>query len=221
MSLAVQARHGRDAFAVGSVVGIEETTAHGGELPHQVGIISDHARGHPLHAVDSRHAVRPADQDLVLRGVAGQSLHTPLEGSGSDRRNVVHESLGLHVIQLGAHVATDRGHVRPIDRERRADGPVIVGHVKEHLRPAGRVERAHDLVRATDGDQLSIRRPARSIDRVVGDGDREGQLRLQDFAFVEIPHLEFTHPAGQPAGDRESLAIRREPRRLDAFAEAD
>ena len=72
------------------------------------------------------------------------------------------------------------------------------------------------VVGAAEGDLGAVGRPARAVDRVERDRDRERELPLGD-----VPDLDLAHPAGQAAGDGQLLAVGRERERLDPLGQAD
>ena len=78
------------------------------------------------------------------------------------------------------------------------------------------VDVANDVVSASERDLGPVGRPARTVDCVEGDGDREQQL-----AFGNVPDLNLSHPSGPAAGDRQPSAVRRKPDRLDSLGQAD
>ena len=103
------------------------------QLPQQVRIVANDAGGDAVHAVDLRRAVGAAEQNFIAQRVPHHALDAALQRAGRDRRDVIDESLRGHFDQLRRHVAADGNQVAAVDRERRAENPIVVGGLKQHL----------------------------------------------------------------------------------------
>jgi hypothetical protein len=215
LAQAVKAAPGRDALTVGAHRNAPDATLHGGELADEVGIVPDLAVHQPVHAVDLRLSVRAPDDDLVALGMAGNGGDPPLERAGRDRGDVVHEPLGGDLDELGGAVAVDGDQVGAVLGPDRAQGPVRVRRVEEHLRALQGVEGPHGVVGASDGDLRPVRGPTHAVDGVIADGNRERQLLL-DY----VPDLDLASQARAAGGDGEARPVGREPYGLDALREA-
>ena len=154
-------------------------------------------------AVELGLAVRAADHDLVALRVPGDGRDAPLEGAGGDRGDVVDEPLGGDLGQLGRHVAADRDQVRAVGREDGVEHPVVVRAHEQDLLAGLGVDGPDAVVGAAEGDLRAVGRPARAVDRVEGDRDRERELPLGD-----VPDLDLAHPRRAAAGDGQLLCRR-------------
>ena len=213
----VQAAGGGDPLAVAADRHTEDAALHGRQTADQVRVVADHAARLTEQAVDLGHAVRTADDDLVALWVPGHGTDPALQSAGRDRRDVVDEPLRGDFGQLGRSC---RGRRRPgACRRPRTPCPAPSRRGPPDTAPARRSVASMartELSRAAEGDQLAVRRPTAAVHRVVGDGGREDQLPL-----LHVPDLDFAHAARQAAGDRQPLAVRREPDGLDPLGHAD
>ena len=213
---AVEAAAGGDPLAVAADRDAIDPARQRGELADEVRIVADDADRLAEYAVELGLAVGAADDDFIPLGMAGDGGQPALEGPGRDRGDIVDEPLGGDLGQLGRHVAAERDEVRAFDREDGVERPVAVRAHEQDLLAGLGVDGPHGVVRAAEGDLGPVRRPARSIDRVISDGDGEREL-----ALVDIPDLDLAHPRGSPAGHGEPLAVGREGQRLDPLGEPD
>ena len=86
-----------------------------------------------MHLVNLRNAVRSAEQNLVAFRKSRDAGDSALECLRSNRRDVIDESLRLHLDQFRGHVATDRHQVTAVIREDRVENPVVVRTLIENL----------------------------------------------------------------------------------------
>src|SRR5439155_26440840 len=158
LALAVQAAAGGDAAAVAADGDAGDPAGHSRHLADQVRVVADGARRLAEDPVDLRAAVRAADDDLIPLRVAGDGGDAALQGARGDRGDVVHEALRGDLGQLGGHVAPDGDQVRAVGGEDGVQGPVTVRAHKEDLLAGLRVDGAHAVVGAAEGDAGAVRR---------------------------------------------------------------
>src|SRR3954471_18728870 len=97
---------------------------------------------------------------------------------------------------------------------------------EQHLLPRLGIERAKRVVRTADRHHLAIGRPARSIQRVVADHERELHLALAGIRVIriaagDVPNLQLAEPPRRAARYGQSLAIGSKSRRLDPLRLSD
>ena len=73
-----------DAFSIGGVGNAEDAALHRWEFADEVGVVPNHAFREPLHSIDLRNTVGPADEHFLAGGVTGERLNAALEGTGRD-----------------------------------------------------------------------------------------------------------------------------------------
>src|SRR5262245_4032325 len=89
-TLSIAAGADDDAAAILVVAHVEDAARHTGERADQVEVVADLSVLRAVHLIDLRHAVRAADEQLVLRRMAVDGLQSALERPGCDARDVVH-----------------------------------------------------------------------------------------------------------------------------------
>ena len=169
-----------------------------------------------VDTVDARRAVGAGDDDLVEGRMAVEAGEPTAEGTGGDRGDVVDEALRRELRELRRHIAADGDEMIPLRCEDGVEGPVFMGPLIEHLFAAGDVDRADGVVGAAEGDQLAIGRPGAAEDGVKGD-----KVGAEKRPISHVPDLDFPHPTGIAAGDRQLAAVGGEADALDPLGEAD
>ena len=169
-----------------------------------------------VDAVDARRAVGAGDNDLVEGRMAVEGGEPTAQGTGGDRGDVVDEALRREFRELRRHIAADGDDMIPLWREDGVESPVFMGPLVEHLLAAGDVDGADGVVGAAEGDQLAIGRPGAAEDGIEGDG-----VGAKKRPISHVPDLDFPHPTGIAAGDRQLAAVGGEADALDPLGEAD
>jgi len=137
--------------------------------------------------------------------MGGHGEHTALQRARSDGRNIIDETLLGQLREFHTHIAAARDNVITFEGESCAQNPVAMRAHLQHLLSRTGFDRAHGVIRAAKSDQLAVRRPTDSVQRVIADRSRNRQ-----FAFGDIPHLELAQTRRIATGDCKRLTVRRE-----------
>ncbi len=173
LALVVKRRHRREKRGVRADVNTKDTARHFRQRSHQVGVVPDLAG---RNSEDSKHLGDPvsaADKDFVPFRMRHHTAHPARKRPRRDRRDVIDEAFGLDMSQLAGHVAGNGNEMFSVGSECRIANPVFVGALKENLFARLRIDRPDDVVRRTERDLRSVRRPTQSGQRDIGDLPRE------------------------------------------------
>ena len=195
-----------NALAIGAETDAEHPARHREQFRDQLGIIANLALHLAEGAIDLRNAVGAAGHNVLEFRMRRQCQYSTFERARSDRRHIVHKPLFRHFRELDAHIAAPGDNVVAFHRESRAQRPITVRPHLQDLLSRGRFDGAHGIIGAPESDELAVRRPTNTVERVIADGRRNRQLALRD-----IPNLDFAQSRWITASDGQPLTVRREP----------